>query len=432
MQYKQTGKLMSCIFLLVTIISPGLSRAQTNSDTLKLTVQQAEEIFLQKNLTLLASQYNVEINKALVQQAKVWDNPTLSTDQTLYDGKIFRHTKVNGVPYGEVYIQLQQVIRTAGKRNKLIQLSQDNVLTAEAQFTDVMRNLKYILTTDLNNLNQLQNIASIYKSEMMNLQTLVAGMDEMLKIGDVSQKDNVRIKALLFSLQSDYTDNIRQQQDLQNEIRTMLQLSHGVWIIADAGEKINPLSIKQLSIGSLQDSALISRPDLNLARKQLLLQQHNLSYQKSLVVPDLTVGVEYDRLNSYTPNYYGLAISLPLPLFNRNKGNISAAQTSIKQADVVVKQSEQQVNNDVFNAWQKLITTTDFLSDSNTSFQSNYDFLLRNMIDSYKKRQVSLIEFIDFFDSWKETRMAQLSQINNQRNAAAELNYTINQNIVTL
>lgn len=423
---------MSCIFLLVTIISPGLSRAQTNSDTLKLTVQQAEEIFLQKNLTLLASQYNVEINKALVQQAKVWDNPTLSTDQTLYDGKIFRHTKVNGVPYGEVYIQLQQVIRTAGKRNKLIQLSQDNVLTAEAQFTDVMRNLKYILTTDLNNLNQLQNIASIYKSEMMNLQTLVAGMDEMLKIGDVSQKDNVRIKALLFSLQSDYTDNIRQQQDLQNEIRTMLQLSHGVWIIADAGEKINPLSIKQLSIGSLQDSALISRPDLNLARKQLLLQQHNLSYQKSLVVPDLTVGVEYDRLNSYTPNYYGLAISLPLPLFNRNKGNISAAQTSIKQADVVVKQSEQQVNNDVFNAWQKLITTTDFLSDSNTSFQSNYDFLLRNMIDSYKKRQVSLIEFIDFFDSWKETRMAQLSQINNQRNAAAELNYTINQNIVTL
>lgn len=423
---------MSCIFLLVTIISPGLSRAQTNSDTLKLTVQQAEEIFLQKNLTLLASQYNVEINKALVQQAKVWDNPTLSTDQTLYDGKIFRHTKVNGVPYGEVYIQLQQVIRTAGKRNKLIQLSQDNVLTAEAQFTDVMRNLKYILTTDLNNLNQLQNIASIYKSEMMNLQTLVAGMDEMLKIGDVSQKDNVRIKALLFSLQSDYTDNIRQQQDLQNEIRTMLQLSHGVWIIADAGEKINPLSIKQLSIGSLQDSALISRPDLNLARKQLLLQQHNLSYQKSLVVPDLTVGVEYDRLNSYTPNYYGLAISLPLPLFNRNKGNISAAQTSIKQADVVVKQSEQQVNNDVFNAWQKLITTTDFLSDSNTSFQSNYDFLLRNMIDSYKKRQVSLIEFIDFFDSWKETRMTQLSQINNQRNAAAELNYTINQNIVTL
>lgn len=432
MQYKQTGKGMSFFFLLASFFIPGLLKAQTNIDTLKLTIPQAEEIFLQKNLTLIASQYNVEINKAFVQQAKVWDNPTLVTDQTLYDGKFFRHTKVNGVPYGEVYIQLQQVIRTAGKRNKLIQLSQDNVLTAEAQFTDVMRNLKYILTTDLNNLNQLQNIASIYKSEMLNLQTLVAGMDEMLKIGDVSQKDNVRIKALLFSLQSDYTDNIRQQQDLQNEIRTMLQLNPAVWIIADAGEKINPLSIKQLSIGSLQDSALINRPDLNLARKQLLLQQHNLSYQKSLVVPDLTVGVEYDRLNSYTPNYYGLAVSLPLPLFNRNKGNINAAQTSIKQADVVVKQSEQQVNNDVFNAWQKLITTTDFLSDSNTSFQSNYDFLLRNMIDSYKKRQVSLIEFIDFFASWKETRMTQLSQINNQRNAAAELNYTINQNIVTL
>jgi len=39
---------------------------QTTADTLHLTITKAEEIFLQKNLILLANQYNIDINKALV------------------------------------------------------------------------------------------------------------------------------------------------------------------------------------------------------------------------------------------------------------------------------------------------------------------------------------------------------------------------------
>lgn len=82
-----------------------LSAQQINTDTLQLTVPKAEEIFLQKNLSLLANQYNVDINKALVQQAKVWDNPVLNTDQNIYDGKFFRHTTTDGQQFGQLYLK---------------------------------------------------------------------------------------------------------------------------------------------------------------------------------------------------------------------------------------------------------------------------------------------------------------------------------------
>ncbi len=412
---------------------PACSFAQkTATDTLMLTVPKAEAIFLQKNLTLLANQYNVDINKALVQQAKVWDNPTLSTDQNIYDGKFFRHTTVNGVQYGQVYIQVQQLIRTAGKIKKQTQLAEDNVLSAEAQFNDVLRNLKFVLTTDLNNLSQLSNTAAVLQSEMQNLHALAKGMDEMLKLGDISQKENVRIRALLFSLQNDYSDNLSQQFDLQKEISSMLQLNDSVWVVADAGTTLSASQINNLSIGILQDSALQLRPDFMLAKSQATFQQHNISYQKALAKPDLTVGVEYDRLNSYQPNYYGLALSIPLPIFNKNKGNINAAEIAYKQSGTVIQQVQNEVSKEVFTAWQKLQNATAMLSNENIQLQDNYEVLMKNMISSYRQRQVSLIEFIDFFEAYKDTRIKQWQLITNQRNDAAELNYTINQNIIGL
>ncbi|QEC74410.1 TolC family protein [Mucilaginibacter ginsenosidivorax] len=68
--------------------------------------------FLENNLALLAQKYNIEASKALIQQAKLWDNPVLSTDQNIWDGgskKFFYH----GNNSGQVFVQLSQVFATA-------------------------------------------------------------------------------------------------------------------------------------------------------------------------------------------------------------------------------------------------------------------------------------------------------------------------------
>ncbi|AXY78205.1 TolC family protein [Paraflavitalea soli] len=424
--------LWSTGILIGLAIPSSLSAQETGIDTLHLDISKAKAIFLQRNLTLLANQYNIDISKAQVEQAKVWDNPILNTDQNVYDGKFFRHTTENGVQYGQVYIEVQQLIRTAGKIKKGTQLARDNVLNNEAAFKDVMRNLKYLLTTDLNNLSQLQQTAGIFQAEMHTMQVLVKGMDEMLKTGDVSRKENIRIKAVLFSLQNDYADNIRQQVDLQKEIGQLLQLKEDVWVVADAGQPLPAERINQLRIGDLRDLALQNRPDLQLSKGQQVFQQHNIAYQKALAVPDITISPEYDRLNSYVPNYVGLGISLPLPLFNRNKGNIRAAELTAKQADLLVIQLQDQVGKEVLAAWQKLKNATALFDNENTQLKDDYESLMKNMTESYQRREVSLIEFIDFFDAYKDTRTKQYQQIANQRNAVAELNYSIHQDIIQL
>lgn len=411
--------------LIILLLAYSSAGAQT-PDSVQLTLPQAEKIFLQRNLSLLAQQYNVDINKALVQQAKYWDNPTLNTDQNIYDGQFFRHNK----DFGQVYLQLQQVIKTAGKRNKLVQLANDDVLTAEQQFTDLLRNLRFVLRNDFTTLHQQLRILGIYNNEATALQQLSVGMDAQLQAGNISQKDNIRIKALLFSLQSDMADLQRQVTDTEKELSTLLQMKADSIVVPQVTDAAP--SIPSFTITQLLDTTIANRPDIKLAQTNFIAQQHNLSYQKALVAPDITVGVEYDQRSSYVNNFWGLGISLPLPILNRNKGNIKAAQVSIQQAATQVEQAQGIASQEVMAAWRKLLSLQQLQQSVSPDFMQKYDQLMQNMVKSYSSRQVSLLEFIDFFDAYKDASLKQLQQQANLRNAAEELNYSAGTTLISL
>jgi len=411
--------------LVFFFLLPALVIQAQTPDSVRITLPEAEQVFLQKNLSLLAQQYNADISKALVQQARYWDNPVLNTDQNIYDGKFFRHNK----DFGQVYVQLQQVIKTAGKRNKLVQLANDDVLSAQQQFNDIMRNLRYVLRNDFNTLNLQFKTLAIYNTEIASLEKLATGMDAQLQAGNISQKDNIRVKALLYSLQTEAAGLQQQITDTEKEFAVLLQVN-GDTVFIPRREDISTSSIP-FSLGALLDSARVNRPDVQLAQTNLLAQQHNLSYQKALVTPDVTLGVEYDQRSSYINNFWGLGISLPLPILNKNKGNIKAAQINIQQANVQVQQAQNAVQQDVIAAYHKLQTVLRLQQSVSPDFMSRYNQLMRNMVQSYQERQVSLLEFIDFFDAYKDAATKQLQQQATLSNAAEELNYSTGTNIVS-
>ena len=408
-------------FLLATTIA----HAQ-QTDSLALRLSEAEQIFLQRNLLLLAQQYNTDISKAAVQQAKYWDNPLLNTDQNIYDGKFFRHNS----NFGQVFIQLQQVIKTAGKRNKLVQLANDDVLSSQQQFSNLMRNLRYVLRTDFNTLHLQFSTWAIYNDEIAALQKLATGMDAQLQAGNISQKDNIRVKALLYSLQTEAADLQRQIADTEKEFAVLLQVGGDTVIVPKRDE--TPVITENYPLAALLDTARINRPDIQLAQTNLLLQQHNLSYQKALAKPDLTLGVEYDQRSSYVNNFWGLGLSLPLPLLNKNKGNIKAAQVGILQANVQVQQAQHTVQQEVIAAWHKLTAVQRLQQSIAPGFMSKYNQLMKNMVQSYQERQIGLLEFIDFFDAYKDAATKQLQQQNNLLAAAEELNYSTGTTIFSL
>jgi cobalt-zinc-cadmium efflux system outer membrane protein len=400
------------------ISTQGIAQSGQYPDTLHLSLQQAEQTFLANNLSLLAAHFDIDINKAIVMQSKYWDNPVLSTDQNLYDGGWFRH--YDG--YGQVYLQLSQLIKTAGKRKKLIQLSTDNVLSAEQQFNDMMRNLHYMLETDLNELSRLQSSKAVYVRESVSLQQLSSAMEAQLAAGNISSKENLRVKGLYFSTQSEEVEVEKQIDDIQRDLHTLLQLQKNSLIDYVADASTNAAVIPP--IDALLDTARNNRPDLKLANLGVITQQHNVTYQRALAAPDVTVGVEYDKANSYVPNYWGLAVGLPIPILNRNKGNIKAAEFSVEQAKALQQQSGYKAEQEVIAAYNKYEKSLSICKEGSGQLDQQYDNMLQNMTNSYRQRQIGLLEFIDFFASYKDIKLRRIQQQADLQNAIAELNFT--------
>lgn len=400
-------------------------------DTTKITIPESEKIFLQNNLSVLAARYNIDASKALIRQAKYWDNPVISTDQNIYDsyGGFLKHDNTNG----QVYVQAMELIRTAGKRNKLAKLAEDNAILTTEQFDDLLRTLRYTLVSDLYEIQHQIKIKLVYNSEINELQTLVKGMDEQLQYGNISVKDDIRIKALLFSLQNELVNVDAQLFPLESEVKLLLQNKDSAFILPESSYYLPDLINKKLpSKQELIQIAEATRPDVKIAQSQVDYANHNFTYQKALAKSDINVGSEYDQRSSYAPNYVGLAISFPLNIFNRNQGNIASAQFNIKQQQALYEVEVSRIENDISSALAKVKFYQQVNNLQQLDFAKQYDTVFQNMLKSYRQRQVSLLEFIDFADAYKDTKLKLLEQHTGLIKAFADLNYMAGKDVISL
>ncbi len=399
--------------------------AQNQTDTLTLKFQEAERRFLINNFTLIAQKYNVDATRALIRQAKLWDNPTLSTDQNLYSkgSGLFNHSDGNG----QVFAQINQLFRTAGKRGKQIRLANDDVNVQQAKFNDLLRNLHYNMQVDFAQLDNLLQQNKIYQYEINSSNNLVKAITTAYGVGNSSLRDVVRLRALAFGLENDEVENNRQINELEKDLKTLLVVKETTFIKPDM---TTPATNVSLNITALIDTAKANRGDYQASKFLLEQAGHNLSYQKSLAIPDLTIGVDYDRASNYVPNYYGLAISLPLPFINRNQGNIRSAKFSIQNQEYVLKNSDLQVRNDVMTAVEQYNLSLQLFSKNNLDFYGTYDKLFANVVKAYKERQMGLVEFIDFFASYKDTKLKVIQQQYNLEKAIADVNFNVGSTVI--
>lgn len=401
-------------------------------DTLRISLAEAEAQFLTKNLQLLAQHYNVEADKALSQQAKTWDNPVLNTDQNVYSNhRFFEHgsdAAEVGMPKGQYFIQMQQLIRTAGKRGKLMSLANTNTAISQAQYADVLRNLKYALRNDYYSITQAIGLQRLLTEQQGQLDKLLTGMKAQLDAGNIARKDYLRIQALQVSLEQEVLENSRRLGDAEAELRTLLGLASEAFILPATAYQAPQLPTE--SLDSLVALAHKTNP-VYLAQQYRVAYQHtNIAYQKALAVPDITVGPEYDHNSNYTPHYVGLSLNMPLPLLNRNKGNIRAATYQEQGEEAGLNEAELLLRNNIQNAVNKLRAVLQLVNSGQEDFFENYSRLYANVLESYRQRQISLLEFTDYFAAYKDIRQKQLQLELSLQEAKEELNYQVGADVL--
>ena len=413
-----------CFFHLSAVIY-----AQT--DTISISVSNADKRFLDSNLTLLAAHYNVDANTALIGQAKLWNNPIVSTDQNVYSNNhFFEHGKgYDGVPKGQYFIQLQQLILTAGKRGKQINLATTNAHISELQLQDLLRNLRFQLHNDYYNVGQLLTSRNLLLAQAARVSNLQTAMYAQYKAGNIAQKDYLRIEALYISLQQDVAEANRNIVIAEEDLKMLLMMPGNAFVKPSDSTSDVSLNLPN-DIDNLVQTARQNNAYYLLQKAQEQYGEQNLTYQKALRSPDVTLGPEFDRNSNYIPNYVGLTVNLPLPLWNRNQGNIKAAQFNVSQQKTQIEAADVQLKTNISSAYQRLLLIYNLNNSTQKDFYKNYNNLFNNMLLSYQQRQISLLEFLDFADSYQQAQARLIQQQNSLQLAKEELNYQVGTDVV--
>ena len=397
-----------------------ISKIAGAQDTLSLTLRQADSLFLQRNLLALAGRFQIEAAQAQVIQAGLFDNPTVTFEVSAFNSGTKRVLDVGG--QGQKFLSIQQLIYTAGKRNKRIALAQEAGRLTEFQFRDLLRGLRYELHSRFYDIYFQSNTVRRYDQQIATLQTTVTASEREYERNNVSLRELLRLRSLLFQLNNDRVEILRQLADERQVVRTLLSTDQPIRPLANETE-LERYRLPALSVDSLREMALRNRSDVRIAESLTKQAELNYNLQRALAKPDLRVGGSYDQAASYIPNYVGVSVAADIPVFNRNQGAIRAARSQISYQQQLQRQNAVQVTNEIIAALQKVRDVEQLYQSVGGRFTEQFELLNRGLIDNYQKRNISLLEFIDLFETYNEN-IRELNRLKADRvGAYEELDY---------
>ncbi len=366
----------------------------------RLSLDEALERFTACNLSLIAERYNIDMAKAQVMQAKLFENPVISLEQNIYNrnnGKYFDIGKA-----GEAVVEIEQLIYIAGQRNKRVRLEKINKEMAVYQFEEVLRTLRGELKEKFVDLYYTRKSLSVYDREIEYLTTVLNVYKEQNAKGNVSLLEKSRIQALLFSLKRQRNGVVNEMVALEGNLRVLLALKTGEVLEPFFDESVlDRFRLDEFPFAELS-ARIAERPDLKQAEAGIRASEADVRLQRSLAFPEVSLKGAYDRAGNFCNNYFAIGLSVSVPIFNRNQGNIKSARLSVFRNNSLAELARRRADNELFVCYTKLEKALELYRSSDYELEWDFNRILEGVNTSFQKRNISLLEFIDYYEAYKE------------------------------
>ncbi|MHB0991605.1 MAG: TolC family protein [Burkholderiales bacterium] len=354
------------IFLIGSTLLSGLSQTANAAGMTRL---QAIDIAVQNNKDLQAARYTVEQARARLLQAGLPPNPRLeiAAQNDLVFGNQGEYTNSIGISQ-----QFSVVGRIAHQK----EVARVDVALALAEIRQAELKLAGDVTSRFYRILALNRQIEVRERLMDVDQKLVLGTRNRFKAAEVSELD---VNTAQLELQ-----RLTQERALllSQRITQLAQLNQLLGRPATQAIALNdtlPASDSLPSLAEQQRQALSSRPDLRFALLSANRAQANQALARVQRWEDWTVGVvlEQNRLviggGSYggpfqeSDRALGLRLSIPLPLRNKNQGNIAEAAATEAQAYARIEALKLSIGNEVASAYAE----TERLQQTLSEYQRN-------------------------------------------------------------
>jgi cobalt-zinc-cadmium efflux system outer membrane protein len=283
-----------------------------------------------------------------------------------------------------------------------IALAEAETGLAELQLRDAARHIIFDVESAFVDVQQANDKLTLARENLRNVEGVVAVNEERVRTGDDAAVELQRSQVAALQ----YQGAVRQAELQLAQARNRLQLLLGR--SPSFGLEVGGALRRDDVGGSLEDweaSAYRQRPDLLQMRQMQARSQADLRLQIAQGKIDYTWGTEVRRQDSLSGrgNMAGFFFSAPLPIFNRNQGEIARATREILQAAAQVKALDATVDTEVGDAWQQDTANRALLAQIESEMLSRARDVRNTMEYSYRRGEATLVEYLDAQRAFNDT-----------------------------
>lgn len=334
------------IWLFILIYS--MSNLYGQIENQKITLNEAVETALKNNPNLTVYEYEIESLEKQKLQAGLIPNPEVGFEaENFLGGK-----DLSGLKGSEFTLSASQLFELGGKRSSRIDLAESEVTSVKGELE--LRKLELIANVKETffNLYKIAKQVELQKQFIKLNEEILSTITKRVEAGRTSPAEESKVKVALINSRIELDRLQRQSLSASSKLSSILGTTTKQYEpVIDLYENILPPPDRENVIDSLEQIPLI-----NLIEYERDLRAAKLELEKSQAVPDLTVsgGVRY--LNELKTNSFVAGISLPLPFFNRNQGNIQSAEVLLRQVDEIKKARVLSVISTINSSFNNLLS----------------------------------------------------------------------------
>lgn len=299
----------------------------------RVTLGEALRLAHESNPDLLAARADLEAARAQRDAAVALPNPVLSTSTAKIptDGTPAGTVHGNGF-YDRSYdtvVSAGQLVEIGGKRSSRRASAEAGIEAADARFADTGRLLDAAVVKAYVAAAVAVRSSALVRESAASFERSVAIAREREEAGDISAADRAQVEIAAGRFLADAA-----QADLAvgNAIRALAALLNRPSVAL--AEDLDALAAAEPDSGVRADdgAVLAKRPDVLALGAAVRRADADFALQKAYRVPDPTLDVQYEREPPDQRNTFGVGVSFPLPIFNRNAGAIRSASVAAESA----------------------------------------------------------------------------------------------------
>jgi cobalt-zinc-cadmium efflux system outer membrane protein len=355
---------------------------------------------------LLAERFNIGIGEARILQARLRPNPVLSVGANYLDvlGAGFDPGASAAGPT-EVNARIDYLLERGGKRQARVDVAEAAKAVAELELLNTTRNLILDLQNAFTEVLLAKENLTLAQDSLSAFERIVTVNRTRVDSGDLAKVELVRSEVAALQFRNQVRQAGMRVRLAKNRLQTLMgRAAFSPDFEVSGGLRNDTIPDAEPEI---LRKAIAVRPDLAALRRDQARSLAEVRSQLAQGKIDYTAGVGYNRqLNvgdGRRGDSMGLFFSIPLPVYNRNQGEIERARQEQSQVQLRIRALEQEIAAEVANAYEQY-STAKALLETIQSTMLEQSRRVREVIDfSYRRGEATFVELLDAQRTFNET-----------------------------